>query len=409
MTLPISTELRPLRSALDILVVDDDEDNLRLLARPLRRSGHRVALARSSAEARRYTQAHPPSVVLSDLAMPLESGIELAAWAHENFPAVPVILMSADPDLSSAMTALSVGVVAFLRKPIDLRELGFAVRRAADEREMRLAARAYAHETETEARDWRHRHSLFEGALQHLGLLYQPLRRVRTGRTDAYEAILSVEGLGSEGARTLRALAAELDRQPDLELRVRELMAGHLAHRSDWHTLFIDVQTSQVLGGFLGSQMDPLLPHAERVVLDLGSDLHLPDTAQAREYIAKLRSAGFRLAVDDIGGAAPFPAGVFSLQPDFVRIVPSHLIGRAEFPSRRRYLRFLVDMAREGASEVIASGVDDAMDLDLSMDLGVDLTQGSAVGPPAELDSLPACAPLLVPSLLSRSAGKEQR
>ena len=245
--------------------------------------------------------------------MPMESGIELAGWVQEHHPVVPVILMSAEPDLTAALAALNVGIVAFLRKPVGLGELAMAVRRAADERGMRLAARAHAHESEVEQRDWRRRQALFARGLQQLRLLYQPLHRLWSNRNEAIEAVVDVPDLGLGGAHTLYDLAAELGRQTDLEMAIRGQLAQDIARRDDWSSVFLDVQSCQLLGGFLGTSKDPLLPFADRIVLDLATDLRLPDTPQAREGIGALRRAGFRLSAHDLAAAVPFPARLFEL------------------------------------------------------------------------------------------------
>ena len=80
--------------AADILVVDDDDPVRVMLARLLRTQGYTVLQAAHASEARAQIDLQKPDLVISDIVMPGESGIELRRNILERWPGLPVILIS---------------------------------------------------------------------------------------------------------------------------------------------------------------------------------------------------------------------------------------------------------------------------------------------------------------------------
>src|SRR5688572_10623504 len=110
-----------------ILIVDDVESNVRLLARLLERAGYRhVATttdARNALEAYRIEQPH---LVLMDLRMPHIDGFSLMQQMHEMAPSdevVPVLVITADAAPESRLRASLLGAADYLIKPYALEEV----------------------------------------------------------------------------------------------------------------------------------------------------------------------------------------------------------------------------------------------------------------------------------------------
>ncbi|MEN9818399.1 MAG: hypothetical protein RLZ32_2279 [Gemmatimonadota bacterium] len=120
-----------------VLVVDDETgilDSLRILLKsegfhPVMAHGGRAGLAQLEAEA--------PDVVLTDIRMPEVGGVEVLEAARRTVPGVPVILMTAQATLQTAMQAVNAGAYYYIQKPFRNDELVAILRRASEHRRLR--------------------------------------------------------------------------------------------------------------------------------------------------------------------------------------------------------------------------------------------------------------------------------
>ncbi|MGM0658069.1 MAG: nitrogen regulation protein NR(I) [Pseudomonadota bacterium] len=114
-----------------IWIVDDDASVRRVLARALEHEGLRAReFERPGSLREALVGDKPPAVLVSDLRMPGESGLELLASVRAAHPALPVIIMTAYADLDNSVAALTGGAFELLPKPFDIDEAVNLVRRA---------------------------------------------------------------------------------------------------------------------------------------------------------------------------------------------------------------------------------------------------------------------------------------
>ena len=113
-----------------VLVVDDEPDLAESCAFFLRRAGYRVATASSGAAAMKHLGESSFDVVLSDVRMPGMSGVQLLEQVKSRDPDVEVILVTAYPELETAVHAIKTGAFDYLRKPFDEVQLRERVERA---------------------------------------------------------------------------------------------------------------------------------------------------------------------------------------------------------------------------------------------------------------------------------------
>lgn len=106
-----------LPGACRVLVVDDEEPVRLLLARILEPEGYLVELASDAFQARQIMAEQPFHVVLCDLTMPGESGMDLARWIIETHPQSAVVMVSVVSDPKIAVSALEIGVLGYVPKP----------------------------------------------------------------------------------------------------------------------------------------------------------------------------------------------------------------------------------------------------------------------------------------------------
>lgn len=101
-----------------ILIVDDEASLRQTLARILQRAGFEVTTTASGSDALNLLSQHTFDLVYLDIRMPDMSGLEVLQIIHTKFPELPVILFTAQPDLSSAVEALRRGATDYLLKPL---------------------------------------------------------------------------------------------------------------------------------------------------------------------------------------------------------------------------------------------------------------------------------------------------
>ncbi|HXI35574.1 MAG TPA: response regulator [Burkholderiales bacterium] len=108
-----------------ILIVEDNENNKKLLRDVLRHRGYRVAEAASAEEGNALAAAQLPALILMDIQLPAMSGIEALALLRadtrtRHIPVVAVTASAMDQDRARIMAA---GFNAYQRKPISVKEL----------------------------------------------------------------------------------------------------------------------------------------------------------------------------------------------------------------------------------------------------------------------------------------------
>ena len=114
-----------------VLIVDDNEKNRKLARDVLRAAGLRTLEAGSAAEAMALAVEHLPDLILLDLRLPDMAGTDAArAFRDEARTAhVPIVALSAMPDVGDHEWLLDAGFAGFLGKPIDVRAFPDQVRR----------------------------------------------------------------------------------------------------------------------------------------------------------------------------------------------------------------------------------------------------------------------------------------
>jgi two-component system nitrogen regulation response regulator GlnG len=115
----------------EIWIVDDDRTVRYVLAEALREAGYAVREFDGAAAVRKAWAEARPALLITDVRMPGEDGIQLLAACRER--AIPVIVMSAYTDVATAAAAYRTGAADYLPKPFDLDQAVDAVRRALED------------------------------------------------------------------------------------------------------------------------------------------------------------------------------------------------------------------------------------------------------------------------------------
>jgi two-component system nitrogen regulation response regulator GlnG len=115
-----------------ILVVDDDAAIRTVVGQALRRLGHEVKAVASLADMHLQLAAGLPDVLITDVVLPDGNGLDMVAALLAKHPALPVIILSAQNTLTTAVRATEVGAFDYLPKPFDLDMLARTVKGALD-------------------------------------------------------------------------------------------------------------------------------------------------------------------------------------------------------------------------------------------------------------------------------------
>lgn len=115
-----------------ILIVDDDLSLREVLEIALSKKGHAVWTAPDSATALDVLQREAIALILLDLRLGRESGIDLLARIRETWTEVPVLMVTAYADAKSAITAIKHGAKDYITKPFELDDLLFTVERTLE-------------------------------------------------------------------------------------------------------------------------------------------------------------------------------------------------------------------------------------------------------------------------------------
>ena len=125
-----------------LLVVDDDASIRQTFELQLGRLGFVVHTAASAEEALGRMGEVGPQVILSDIRMPGLDGLELLAHVRHARPDVPVVMMTAHQDMTSAIAAMKAGAYDYLVKPLDLDRVETLLDRCFRELALRGRARS---------------------------------------------------------------------------------------------------------------------------------------------------------------------------------------------------------------------------------------------------------------------------
>jgi two-component system response regulator AtoC len=127
-----------------ILVVDDEANLRRVLARQLELAGYDVHTAEDGEAALAFLKEHHIDVMITDLRMPRMGGMDLLRSALRLDPTLPVIILTAHGTVDTAVEALKTGAFDYMSKPFDQDEVRMIVRKA-------LRTRALASQDATHA------------------------------------------------------------------------------------------------------------------------------------------------------------------------------------------------------------------------------------------------------------------
>lgn len=132
----------------NILVVDDEASVRSLLSRILEKDGYQCTTVSDAAEARTCIQETHFDLLLSDIKMPGESGLDLIQSVKTEYPDMAVIMVTVIDDQETARVALEIGIYGYIIKPFDENQILISVANALRRQELERRERRYREDLE---------------------------------------------------------------------------------------------------------------------------------------------------------------------------------------------------------------------------------------------------------------------
>jgi PAS domain S-box-containing protein len=372
-----------------LLLVEDDEKQAEASKRTLGAEHFDVAVVDTLAGARRALDGGEFDALLLDVGLPDGSGLDLLRELRGHNAELPVVMMTGALSLEGVAQAIQGRVTAYLPKPFPADELLRVVHAAVESgrvsrlRTKLLAARFGGDDF---VGDIPGTEKSFSRALPRIRMVYQPIVRAVDSSVFGYEALLRCDEPSLASPMRLLAAAEVLGRVVDVGRAVRASVAATMGeHRDRLEAIFINLHPLELRADLLGEAIDPLLPLAGRVVLEITERASIEAGPRLDDELARIRSLGYRLAVDDLGEGFAGLTSLVNLRPDIAKIDMSLVRDIHRAPLKRDIVAALVDMARRSRIAVVAEGVETTDERDTLVDLGCDLLQGylfAKPGPP---------------------------
>jgi EAL domain-containing protein (putative c-di-GMP-specific phosphodiesterase class I)/CheY-like chemotaxis protein len=370
-----------------ILVVDDERLLLDTMARVLREAGYETRTASNGREAVVLLDAQSFDAIVSDIKMPEMDGIQLLRAVRERDSDVPVVLMTAAPDLATAIEAVTFGALQYLQKPFDLDELKKVVARAVQLCRMaRLKKEALllVGEGGLGASDRAGLEVNFERALETLWMVYQPVVRASDRSLFGYEALLRCSEPALPGPLAVLDAAERLGRLAELGQKVRAATAAPVSRAPENALIFVNLHAADLNDRSLASADSPLGKIAHRVVLEITERASLDVVEDPRARIAELRRIGFRIAIDDLGAGYAGLTSFAAMEPQFAKLDMTLVRDVDKNATKQRLIRSMTSLCRDLGITTVAEGIETAAERQAVIELGCDLLQGYLFAKPGK-------------------------
>ena len=371
----------PSRSLPRVLIVDDDEAQLRALTRALGTKGYEIRTANSAAQALEQIAEAPVEVLVTDLSMPGAGGMDLIRTIREVDLDLPVIVLTGHPDLESASEAVALRAFRYFTKPVDMAALDEAIDRAATTYRLVNLKRDAAESFDVAGA---HVDERFRAGIEGLWMAYQPILDARTGRIYGHEALVRTTEKSIPHPGVFLELARGLGTVQQLGRMVRSRVVVDVQTKGHEGAVFVNLTVADLVDPNLFATEAPLSRIADRVVLELTEREGLDTVPDLARRVERLRQVGYRIAVDDLGAGYSALSYFAMLEPEIVKLDMSLVRGIHEAPVKRRTVASLTDLAHSLGILVVAEGIETVEEHRVLSSIGVDHLQGFLFARPAE-------------------------
>lgn len=376
------------RAPATILLVEDDALPRRAMTMVLRRAGFDVVTASSLNEGlSALERMERLDACVSDIELGDGEGFALAERLRERHAHVPFVVVSGSDSPVHLRHSLRVRAAAHLRKPVEAEELVREVQAAVQEGEFqRLQAELLSERLGQDA-GWfvpSHSDAALSEALTSLRMAFQPIVQANSGAIVGFEALMRPQTKLFRSPPLLLNTAEFLDRTLEVGRVTRGLIAEAIFQGSAVSAdFFVNLHPLELRPEVLLAPDEPLLPFADRVVLEVTERAKFAADQDVTATLAALRQQGFRIAVDDLGEGYAGLSWLLRMQPDVAKLDISLVRNIDRSRTQRRLVASLVGFCRRSEIRILAEGIERAEEAEVLTDLGCELLQGYHFGRPA--------------------------
>lgn len=226
-----------------------------------------------------------------------------------------------------------------------------------------------------------------------LRLVYQPVVDIRNKSVLGYEALIrGPAGSDLETPDVLFAAAREAGLELEFENLCLETIFAHVPGWVKKCKLFVNASPRLLAHSvFLD---DRNLVHIKRchphVVVEISEKEGIWDYVSFREVLARLRSAGLEIAIDDAGSGYSGLESILQMRPEYIKIANSIVHSLHSEAIKREIITALTTLGRQIESKIVAEGIEHPDELRALIELGVEYGQGFLLGRPSMRTTLPS-------------------
>jgi EAL domain-containing protein (putative c-di-GMP-specific phosphodiesterase class I) len=366
-------------NASEILVVDDEPITARGYARTLAAAGYKVTVAHDGREAAGIAHGQRFEAIVSDISMPDMDGLALLRAVREQDLDVPMIFMTGSPAIETAIEAIEYGAFRYMVKPVPSEALLAVIDRAVRVHKFARIRREAAAVQELEGKPIGDRAGLearFTSAVEKLWVAAQPIVSWSGRNVFAYETLLRTDEPTLRSPLDFFDAAERLGRASELGRIIRVHVARLMVDRPPEGHVFVNLHPADLEDPELYADDGALTPFAKHVVLEITERAALDRIHELSSRVTRLRSLGYRIAIDDLGAGYAGLTSFAQLEPEVVKVDMSLVRGIDRSPVKQKLVRSIISLCTELGIQLVAEGIETPEERDMLVTLGADLCQG---------------------------------
>ncbi|MFH1848051.1 MAG: EAL domain-containing protein [Candidatus Omnitrophota bacterium] len=361
-----------------VLLVDDNPDLLRTLTPLLETHDYIVEIAHNGEEA--LTKAgDKPDLVLLDIMLPDMSGYEVCRRMREEklTSHIPIIMLTAKEDPKEKVEGFYMGADDYVTKPFELEELlarmEAVLRRTKNMDQLRKDKASAIAEVKRIIKD--------DLIVPH----FQPVFKLNPRELIGFEVLSRPPVKGYfVNSDILFDAAFHVGMLFELEKASHRKALVTLGKLAKGRTIFFNISPYILQDDKFREFVEFYKKYTKpgNIGLELTERTAIKNFAAFIVKLKDLKKEGFGILIDDVGSGYASLSTVVDIKPDFLKI-DRHLIHGVKTNSLKAHLiKAIVAFAKQSNILTIAEGVEEQVDLDAVMELGVDAAQGFLLGRP---------------------------